>query len=124
MVAKRPISKGELIALERPLIVSRTDVTIAEDQSTTGVFYRAALSLSSAHSSQTVKWLWSPMLLKLSIPDCSPNANFFFNPISFTGQFHAIRRIAKDEEITVLYCELAASREEQRAELLVHYKFL
>ncbi|KAJ7287034.1 hypothetical protein C8J57DRAFT_1460483 [Mycena rebaudengoi] len=48
MVARRPIRMGELIILERPLVVSRTDVAIAEDQSATGTFYRAALSGLSA----------------------------------------------------------------------------
>ncbi|KAJ7717999.1 hypothetical protein DFH07DRAFT_899200 [Mycena maculata] len=157
MVAKRPISKGELIALERPLVVSRTDVAIAEDQGTTGIFYRAALSGLSTAARRTIMSLHNafgpeqesilgtlltnyqtvvipdapqteysglfPILCRAN-HDCSPNTNFFFNPKSFTGQFHAIRHIPKDEEITVLYCELAASREERRAELLEHYKFL
>ncbi|KAJ7128936.1 hypothetical protein C8R43DRAFT_1026427 [Mycena crocata] len=157
MVARRCIEMGELIALERPLVVSRTDVAIAEDQSTTGVFYRAALSGLSAATRCTIMALHNsfgpehePILGTLltnyqpvTIPelpqteysglfpilcranhDCSPNANFFFNTRSFTGQLHAVRTIAKDEEVTVLYCELAASREERRAELLEHYKFV
>jgi hypothetical protein len=155
MVARRPIAMGELIALERPLVVSRTDVAIAEDQSSTGVFYRAALSGLSPATRSTIMSLRNsfgpeqePILGTLltnyqpvTIPDaphteysglfpilcranhaCSPNANFFFNPKSFTGQFHAVRAIATNEEITVLYCELAASRQERRAELQEHYK--
>ncbi|KAF7362098.1 SET domain-containing protein 5 [Mycena venus] len=156
MVARRPIAMGELIALERPLVVSRTDVAIAEDQSTTGIFYRAALSGLSPAARNTIKSLRNsfgpeqePILGTLltnyqpvTIPDadteysglfptlcranhaCSPNANFFFNSRSFTGQFHAVRAIATGEEITALYCELAASRQERRAELQEHYKFL
>lgn len=155
MVARRPIAMGELIALERPLVVSRTDVAIAEDQSKTGVFYRAALSGLSPATRSTIMSLRNsfgpeqePILGTLltnyqpvTIPDapdaeysglfptlcranhdCSPNANFFFNSRSFTGQFHAVRAIAKGEEITALYCELAASRQERRAELQEHYK--
>ncbi|KAJ7078864.1 SET domain-containing protein [Mycena belliarum] len=160
MVARRSIQQGELIALERPLVVSRTDIAIAEDQSTTGVFYRAALSGLSAEKRRTFLSLCNsfgseeerlvgilntncctiplapspsgiptaysglfPTLCRAN-HDCAPNANFFFNPQSFTGQFHAVRPIAKGEEITVLYSELAASRQERRAELLQHYKFV
>ncbi|KAJ6593646.1 hypothetical protein B0H19DRAFT_1091392 [Mycena capillaripes] len=157
MVARRPIALGELIVLERPLVVSRTDVAIAEDQSQNGDFYRSALSgLSPATRSRIMSLRNSfgpeqePILGTLltnyqgpiTIPDapeteysglfpilcranhdCSPNANFFFNPRSFTGQFHAVRAIAKDEEITVLYSELAAPREQRRADLQEHYKF-
>ncbi|KAJ6631477.1 hypothetical protein B0H10DRAFT_495912 [Mycena sp. CBHHK59/15] len=157
MVACRPIQQGELIALERPLVVSRTDIAIAEDQRSSGIFYQAALSgLSSAARASIVSLHnafgpeQDPILGTLltnqhpvTIPespqteysglfptlcranhDCSPNTNFFFNPRTFTGQFHAVRAIEKDEEITALYCELAASREERRAELSEHYKFL
>ncbi|KAJ7039147.1 hypothetical protein C8F04DRAFT_319039 [Mycena alexandri] len=157
MVARRPIAIGELVALERPLVVSRTDVAIAEDQSASGIFYRAALSGLSPATLSTIMALRNsfgpeqePILGTLltnyqpvTIPDiphteysglfpvlcranhdCSPNTNFFFNPRSFTGQFHAVRAIAKDEEITVMYSELAAPRHERRAELQEHYKFL
>ncbi|KAJ7782817.1 hypothetical protein B0H16DRAFT_1403118 [Mycena metata] len=157
MVARRPIAIGELVALERPLVVSRTDVAIAEDQSASGIFYRAALSGLSPATLSTIMALrnsfgpeqepilgtlltnYQPVIIP-EIPhteysglfpilcranhDCSPNTNFFFNPRSFTGQFHAVRAIAKDEEITVLYSELAAPRDERRAELQEHYKFL
>ncbi|KAJ7502834.1 hypothetical protein B0H11DRAFT_1853932 [Mycena galericulata] len=157
MVARRSISKGELIAIERPLVVSRTDVAIAEDQSTTGVFYRAALSGLSPAARKAFMSLHNcfgseeePILGTLltnyqtvvipEVPeseysglfptlcranhDCSPNANFFFHTPTFTGRFNAVRPIAKDEEITALYCELAAPREARRAELLEHYKFI
>ncbi|KAJ7251845.1 hypothetical protein B0H12DRAFT_1119045 [Mycena haematopus] len=157
MVARRPIAMGELIALERPLVVSRTDVAIAEDQSTTGIFYQAALSGLSPSARSAIMSLhncfgpeqetilgtlltnYQPVTIPDSLDteysglfpvlcranhDCSPNANFFFNWRSFTGQFHAVRAIAKGEEITALYCELAASRQERRAELQEHYKFL
>ncbi|KAJ7188534.1 hypothetical protein C8R46DRAFT_1054982 [Mycena filopes] len=156
MVARRPIAMGELVALERPLVVSRTDVAIAEDQSASGIFYRAALSGLSAVTLSTITSLCNsfgpeqePILgtlltnyqpVTIDIPeteysglfpilcranhDCSPNANFFFNSRSFTGQFHAVRAIAKGEEITVMYSELAASRSQRRAELQEHYKFL
>ncbi|KAJ6558509.1 hypothetical protein DFH09DRAFT_1037028 [Mycena vulgaris] len=160
MVARRSIEQGELIAAERPIYVGRMDIAIAEDQSTTGIFYRAALSGLSPATRSTIMSLCNsfgseqePIVGTLdtnccaiplapsgnAIPDqysglfptlcranhdCSPNANFFFNPRSFTGQFHAVRSIAKDEEITVLYTELAASREERRAQLQEHYKFL
>ncbi|KAJ7690648.1 hypothetical protein B0H17DRAFT_1011340 [Mycena rosella] len=161
MVARRSIAPGELIALERPVVVSRTDIAIAEDQSTTGIFYRAALSNLSLATRQKIMNLCNsfaseqePIIGTLNtnccaiplapspntIPDstysglfptlcranhdCAPNANFFFNPRTFTGQFRAVRPVAKDEEITVLYCELAASRQVRRAELLEHYKFL
>ncbi|KAJ6495623.1 hypothetical protein C8R47DRAFT_1115783 [Mycena vitilis] len=157
MVAQRPIAIGDLIALERPLVVSRTDVAIAEDQSLTGEFYRAALAGLAPATRDTIMSLrnsfgpeqepilgtlltnYQPVIIP-EIPgteysglfpilcranhDCSPNANFYFNPRSFTGQFHAVRAIAKDEEITVLYSELAASRQARRAELQEHYKFL
>ncbi|KAJ7874740.1 hypothetical protein B0H14DRAFT_2717335 [Mycena olivaceomarginata] len=149
MVARRPIAIGELIALERPLVVSRVDAAIAEDQSTTGIFYRAALSGLSPAARDTII-VQEPILGTLltnyqpvTIPDasgteysglfpilcranhdCSPNANFFFNSRSFTGQFHAVRDIAKDEEITAMYSELAAPRHQRRAELQEHYKFL
>ncbi|KAJ7497066.1 hypothetical protein FB451DRAFT_1209950 [Mycena latifolia] len=161
MVARRYIEQGELIAIERPVVVSRTDIAIAEDQSTTGAFYQAALSGLSVEKRSTIMSLCNsfgseqePIISILNtnccaipftpsrdtIPeteysglfptlcranhDCAPNTNFFFNPKNFTGQFHAVRPIAKDEEITVLYSELAASRQERRAELLEHYKFL
>ncbi|KAF8170270.1 hypothetical protein K438DRAFT_1854322 [Mycena galopus ATCC 62051] len=157
MVARRPIAMGELIASERPLVVSRIDVAIAEDQSTTGVFYQAALSglspaivsrIMSLHNSfgpeqETILGRLLTNYQPVTIPDvpdteysglftilcranhdCSPNANFFFNSRTFTGQFHAVRAIAEGEEITALYCELAASRQERRAELREHYNFL
>jgi hypothetical protein len=160
MVARRSIEQGELIALERPLVVSRLEVAIAEDQSKSGIFYRAALSGLSQECQKTImslcnsfgtneepiigtlltNWCAIPLAPKSGAPqteysglfptlcranhDCAPNTNFFFNPRSFTGQFHAVRPIAKGEEITVLYSELAASREQRRAELLEHYKFL
>ncbi|KAJ6497831.1 hypothetical protein C8R45DRAFT_141455 [Mycena sanguinolenta] len=157
MVAQRSIAMGELIARERPLVVSRTDVAIAEDQSTTGIFYQAALAglapavrntILSLHNcfgpaQETILGTLLTNYQPVTIPDCpeteysglfpilcranhdcSPNANFFFNWRTFTGQFHAVRAIAKGEEITALYCELAASRPERRAELQEHYKFL
>ncbi|KAJ7209592.1 hypothetical protein GGX14DRAFT_630897, partial [Mycena pura] len=157
MVARRKIQVGELIASERPLVVSRTNPAIAEDQNKSGIFYRAALSGLSAAARKSVLSLRNsfgperePILgilltncLPVTIPgapetqysglfpvlcranhDCSPNANFFFNTRSFTGQLHAVHSIAENEEITVLYSELAAPRKERQAELLEHYKFL
>lgn len=54
---------------------------------------------------------------------CSPNANYYFSFPSFTGQFWAMRDIAKDEEITIGYCRLIAPREQRQADLRDRFFF-
>ncbi|KAJ6631446.1 hypothetical protein B0H10DRAFT_1658749, partial [Mycena sp. CBHHK59/15] len=56
--------------------------------------------------------------------DCAPNAHYFFCRESFTGRFHALRRIGAGEEITVAYTDLAAPRAQRQADLLAKYRFV
>ena len=37
--------------------------------------------------------------------DCRPNADYHFDPTTMTQYVHAIRPIAKGEEITISYIE-------------------
>ncbi|VDB85282.1 unnamed protein product [Peniophora sp. CBMAI 1063] len=49
--------------------------------------------------------------------DCAPNAIFTFNIPSFSMEIHAVRPIAKGEEITLTYCHLMSTTAERRAKL-------
>jgi len=158
MFAARPIKVGELIMLERPVIVTRTRLGVSQEQKlNTDIFHGAALSglpsalrasimsLNNCYGSKKgqINGTLLTNFLALEISDapdpdsyvglflalsrvnhdCAPNSNFFFGAKSFTGQLYAVRNIAKDEEITMLYTHLAAPRTERHKDLREKYEF-
>ncbi|KAI8627336.1 hypothetical protein F5Y19DRAFT_477549 [Xylariaceae sp. FL1651] len=46
--------------------------------------------------------------------DCRPNADYYFDPVTFTQRVHAVRPILPGEEITISYMDLIQTREERR----------
>ncbi|KAK0227943.1 hypothetical protein IW262DRAFT_1347921 [Armillaria fumosa] len=55
--------------------------------------------------------------------DCCPNTNFFFSTPTFTGEFRAMRKVAKGEEITVTYISLDDPKQTRQRALQDGYHF-
>lgn len=55
--------------------------------------------------------------------DCCPNTNFFFSAPTFTGEFRAMRKITKGEEITVTYIPLDDPKQTRQRALQDRYHF-
>ncbi|SJL04740.1 uncharacterized protein ARMOST_08110 [Armillaria ostoyae] len=55
--------------------------------------------------------------------DCCPNTNFFFSAPTFTGEFRAVRKIQKGEEITVSYIPLDDPKQMRQRALQDGYHF-
>ncbi|KAK9414204.1 hypothetical protein SUNI508_02303 [Seiridium unicorne] len=55
--------------------------------------------------------------------DCRPNADYYFDPNTFTQHIHAVRPIAAGEEITISYIDTVQTREDRlaRLDLLWHF---
>jgi hypothetical protein len=56
--------------------------------------------------------------------DCRPNANYFFDPETFTHQVHAVRPIHPGEEITITYIDPMRPRAERLDALKKNWGFV
>ncbi|KAI0147223.1 hypothetical protein GGR57DRAFT_505962 [Xylariaceae sp. FL1272] len=55
--------------------------------------------------------------------DCRPNADYRFDPVTFTQHVHAVRPILAGEEITVSYLDLVQTREDRRTRIKMNWHF-
>lgn len=146
MTATKDIKKGELIVVERPVLLMRTSGAVTgrkEDFTRSSLLYLSSpslqgiLDLHNAHppsSCNSIMGILNTNFLGASMPfgsdycalyltisranhSCVFNAEHGFRPGGMRGELSAVRDINEGEEVTITYCKPKSDLRRRREEL-------